>query len=157
MKAILALFLMLPALSAEEGMIFRDPRSFAPRMVIRKGERVDPVNTIQQALLVIHWFPTPDGGREEYQISGIDGYHSRERVERFLSAFYALPGNDAPPLIVAGNNWGAGSVLVSTMGKLSKTKGFDIYLWSDRNFKQAALAPEPADRLAMIRKAFGMP
>lgn len=163
-NVILALLLMLhPASSAEiaayDAMVFRDPRAFVPRLIIQKGEQVEPKNSIQNAMLVIHWSPPPKGETECYQISGVEGFHSRERVERFIKDFHALPreGEEVPPLLVAGNNWGAGSELISHLRDLSKTHGFDIYLWSDRAFTQASLLPEPADRLAKIRKAFGTP
>lgn len=164
MKAIFTALLLLSALplrSADESapldfLIFFDPRPSYLHLKIEKGEEVEargPTNS----LLIICWAPAPDGKFWVYQISGIDGYHSRERVDSFLKHFYEIspdkPGA-AENIIIAGNNWGAGLELKEFLKPLSKVHSFDVYFAGSRAFKEVRFQREPADRLERIRKAF---
>ena len=68
---------------------FHDPRqtvSFYPW--IENGEERSKFSLISNSILLICWSPAPNGAFERYQISGLDGYHTKE--QRFLTAFYEL-------------------------------------------------------------------
>jgi len=161
MKSLLAgLLLLIPSasLTAEEALLtFIDPRSTHLYLGIQKGEDTKDPNPINRSLLIVCWVPAPTGESLVYQISGIEGYHSRERVESFLKSFYEQsqdkPG-DSVNVIVAGNNWAAGQELKTCLKPLSKAHGFDVYFANPNGFKEVRLQPEPADRLERIRKAF---
>lgn len=160
MKPLLAgLLLLIPSASRaadDAPLTYADPRAAHLYLGIQKGEDVKDHSWIKNSLLIVSWAPAPSGEWMVYQISGIDGYHSRERVEAFLKRFYELPpdkSGDTVNVIVTGNNWGAGSELQETLRPLSKAHSFDVY-FANQSFNQVRLEPEPAERLEEIRKAF---
>jgi hypothetical protein len=91
---------------------FNDPRqTISIYEWIRDGKPEQRIRQLNNSILIICWMPDSNGKFESYQISGIDGFHSRERIELFLHAFYALDqpkevGTERLNVIVAGNNWG---------------------------------------------------
>jgi hypothetical protein len=154
----------IPKLSPSEG--FMDPRqtvSFYPW--IEDGKAIEDVRSISTSILLICWHPAPDksagpdGTYLRYQISGLDGYHTKEQVERFLTAFYDLDhrsevGSKVPNVIVAGNNWGAGLELGSKLKELSKAKSFAVFYAGGWAFSRALLISEPEARLKLIQEAY---
>ncbi|YCM43408.1 hypothetical protein V2O64_19050 [Verrucomicrobiaceae bacterium 227] len=139
---------------------FRDPRQ--PALLyhwIDKGTEVESPPQISRSLLIICWSPGPKGEFESYQISGIDGFHTRERTEAFLETFYKMAqpkrvGPERLNLIVAGNNWGSGKSLQKKLMILSKEKKFNVFYAGGWGFQKAILINEPPDRLKMIKIAF---
>ena len=161
MKPLLAgLLLLIPSASRaadDAPLTYSDPRAAHLYLGIQKGEDVKDHSWIKNSLLIVSWAPAPDGKFFVYQISGIDGYHSRERVEAFLQSFYKLPADkqgDVVNVIVAGNNWGAGQELKECLKPLSKAHSFDVYFANQSAFTQVRLEPEPTERLERIRRAF---
>ncbi len=140
-----------------EELIFRDPRPAGLFLHIQKGEDEASPTMTARSLLIICWMPSPEGKWNVYQISGVEGYHSRERVESFLKHYYQLPpfkGEETTNVIVTGNNWGAGMELTACLKQLSKEHHFDVFRADRGYFKEARLEKEPADRQEQIRKAF---
>jgi hypothetical protein len=161
MKSLLAgLLLLIPSASpaAEDALLtFIDPRATHLYRGIQKGEDTKDPNPISRSLLIVSWAPAPNGEMLVYQISGIEGYHSKERVESFLKSFYEVPpdkSGDPVNVIVAGNNWAAGQELKNCLKPLSKAHAFDVFFANPSGFKEVRLQPEPEDRLERIRKAF---
>ncbi len=139
---------------------FQDPRqTLSLYSWIEDGSDVDPVRSINHSILIICWMPDPEGKFETYQISGIDGYHSRKRTEAFLDAIYELKqpkevGGKRLNVLVAGNNWGAGHSLKEKLRKLSKEHKFSVFYAGGWAFRKAILIEEPEARLKMIKEAF---
>ena len=139
---------------------FQDPRqTVSVYEWIRDGETDQQIRQLNHSILIICWMSASNDKFASYQISGIDGFHSRERIESFLDAFYAL---DQPKemaaerlnIIVAGNNWGAGIALKEKLKALSKKHKFSVFSAGGWAFREARLIEEPGTRLAMIREAF---
>lgn len=129
----------------------RDPRY--AREWIRGGEMVEAGH----ALLIIHWQPAPDRQFGVYQISGLEGYHSRARVEAFLAAFYGgypKKGPDVPGIVLCGNNWGSSIELRPALTAHSARLGFSVSYVGGWAFFRAQLLDEPEPRLAALRQAF---
>jgi hypothetical protein len=139
---------------------FNDPRqTISIYEWIRDGKPEQRIRQLNNSILIICWMPDSNGKFESYQISGIDGFHSRERIELFLHAFYALDqpkevGTERLNVIVAGNNWGAGIALKEKLMALSKEHKFSVFYAGGWAFRKARLIEEPEARQAMIREAF---
>lgn len=139
---------------------FNDPRQTDSFFEwIEYGREIQKIRQISQSILIICWMPNPHGKFNTYQISGIEGYFPRERIEAFLESFYAREqpkeADDRPlNVIVAGNNWGAGRELKEKLQKLSKENKFTVFLAGGWAFQKAVLIKEPVPRLKMIREAF---
>lgn len=139
---------------------FNDPRqTISIYEWIRDGKPEQRIRQLSNSILIICWMPDSNGKFESYQISGIDGFHSRELIELFLHAFYALDqpeevGTERLNVILAGNNWGAGIVLKEKLMALSKEHKFSVFYAGGWAFRKARLIEEPEARQAMIREAF---
>jgi hypothetical protein len=134
---------------------FEDPRGGPmPREWIRGGIEMSPEEAFP--LLVICWVPSPEGKFEAYQISGIPGYHSQERLKAFLTAFYsaAQSGSRRPSVIVCGNSWAGGAFLRESLMSLSQKFGFSVWAYPGRLFHSVRFVEEPKERLAAIQRAF---
>jgi len=150
--------------SEPDPMILKDPRLDAykvwPSEYFRDGSDLPLTRSMpySNAVLIIARMNIRDGTACDYQISGIDGRHSKERVESFLKAYYAPPEGDpkkgeASNVIILGDNWGAGGDLFELLKRLSKERAFSVYA-TMTPFHQVQLMDEPKDRLAAIRHAF---
>lgn len=139
---------------------FNDPRqTISIYEWIRDGKPEQRIRLLNNSILIICWVPDSNGKFESYQISGIEGFHSRERIELFLDAFYALDqpkevGVERLNVIVAGNNWGAGIALKEKLKALSREHKFSVFYAGGWAFREARLIEEPEARQAMIREAF---
>ena len=148
---------------------FHDPRQLIEFYEnTRNGEEIDRVRHISKSILIIHWMTPPrefsdfkEGNTDfdNYQISGIEGYHRLTTVERFVEEFYKLdPAKISHSkrlnIIVAGNNWGAGKQLIDLLKPISKKHSISVYFAGGWTFQKAKLIKEPPARLELIRKAF---
>lgn len=141
---------------------FRDPRQLVilHEWIDKGSVKNRPVSgPINHSILIICWMPDPTGGFDTYQISGIEGYHSREKVETFLRKFYELEqpknaGWSPVNLVLAGNNWGAGQSLHEVLKTLSEKFEFKVFYSGGWAFEKAILVREPQYRLSMVQKAF---
>jgi hypothetical protein len=151
----------------ELSLEFRDPRQTPDFHVwIEDGKLRPPGRSISASILIICWSPAPNRSPEsrspfeQYQISGLDGYHTKEQIERFLTAFYDLDhqnseiGSKVPNVILAGNNWGAGLELQPKLQKLSKAESFAVFYAGGWAFSKALLIAEPEARLKLIQAAY---
>jgi len=138
---------------------FHDPRqTISLYEWIDDGVDVEETRSISNSILIICWMPDKDGKYETYQISGIEGKHSRSHVEKFLKEFYKLElpkeaGRGPLNVMIAGNNWGAGMGLKETLVKLSKKHSFSVFYAGGWTFQKAVLTSEPAGRLKLIKEA----
>jgi len=143
-------------------LVFSDPR--APRfprevLWLRDGELVREYPADNHPLLIISWMPSPTKKNHVYQISGIEGYYSRELLDLFLKKFYQLQaaggaGAKSPGILVAGNNWASGVELGETLKPLTKKFQFEAAFLANYGFQKASLMKEPEGRLKMIKQAF---
>ena len=124
------------------------------------GEDPKVMRLINNSILIICWLaPAPDGAFNKYQISGLDGYHTKEQVEKFLNRFYEADHKketqmDTPNIILAGNNWGAGSDLKATLKSLSTKKALAVYFVGGWAFSKATLIPELESRKRLIERTY---
>jgi hypothetical protein len=137
-----------------------DPRK-APAFFTMFEDGVAPKTTklISNSIIIISWMPAPDGRVGIYQIGGLEGYHSKEQVERFLAKFYAADHQketkkDRPNIVLAGNNWAAGMELADTLGKLSKDKSLGVYYIGGWAFSKVDLLTESEARKKLIEKCY---
>src|SRR5687767_12176075 len=108
-----------PAKPEMPPMELSDPRLAVHEYIeewIRAGEERTPPQYPWNGILIIHWLAAPNGNAHTYQIGGLPGYHSKERVQAFLDAFYtkealAKLGRPVPNVVVCGSGWGAGRSL----------------------------------------------
>lgn len=139
---------------------FHDPRGIVSfHEWIVDGKEKQKYSSVSNSLLIISWMPVPDRSKNGYQISGIDGYHSKETVVKFLQAFYsqgAPKGVHGMPvnILIAGNNWGSGKELKSPL-EITRKNSISVFHAGGWGFQKAHLAPEPKGRLKLIKKAFG--
>jgi hypothetical protein len=127
--------------------------------IIRAGVERDSYQYPWKAIIIIHWMPAPNGKVDTYQIGGIPGYHSKERVEAFLKAFYskaAFPnaGPEVPNVVLCGNNWGAGQEISRFLVDYSKAFGFSAFSVGGWAFWTVKLIDEPEPRKTAIKRAF---
>ena len=122
---------------------------------------IEPKTTkyISNSIIIISWMPAPDGKFGTYQIGGLEGYHSKEQVERFLTKFYEADNQketktERPNIILAGNNWGAGHELKDTLRKLSNDKTLSVYYVGGWAFSKVDLITESEASKKLIEKAF---
>lgn len=122
---------------------------------------VEPKTTklISNSIIIISWMPAPDGTSGRYQIGGLDGYHSKLQVERFLAKFYEADHQketktDRPNIVLAGNNWGAGHELKDTLRKLSSDKTLGVYYVGGWAFSKVDLITEAEARKKLIEKTY---
>ena len=101
--------------SSDSYFDFWDPRNNAELLEwIKDGEVSNYYDELNHSILIVAWDPNPERQRGVYQISGIDGYYSRDYIYAFLDALYLLKqpktknSMNLKPLniIVTGNNWG---------------------------------------------------
>jgi hypothetical protein len=123
------------------------------------GEEPKAIRQISNSILIICWMPAQDGTLGGFQISGLDGYHTREQVEKFLNQFYDADHQKetqmgTPNIILAGNNWGAGFELKETLKALSAKKSIAVYYVGGWPFSKASLIPEPAPRKRLIARTY---
>lgn len=135
-----------------------DPRK---RLSNSTEDGVEPksLKLMSNAIIIIRWMPAPDGTSGGYQIGGLDGYHSREQVERFLTKFYEADHQketktDRPNIVMTGNNWGAGVEMLDALRKLSSDKTLGIEYIPPWPFSKADLIAESEARKKLIEKAF---
>lgn len=128
---------------------------------MRSGIELETRQRATNSIIIIHWIRTSNGLSDTYQIGGIPGYHSKERVEAFLSAFYSRStfpkaGPDVPNVVICGNEWGAGNEIRRILTGYSKTFGFSVFIVPNWGFKTAKLIDEPEPRRSTLQRAFAM-
>ena len=137
-----------------------DPRKpFSFYTMFEDGVEPKTPKIISNSIIIISWMPAPDGSFGRYQIGGLEGYHSKEQVVRFLAKFYETDHqketkNDRPNIVLAGNGWGAGHELKDTLRKLSSDKTLGVYYVGGWAFSKVDLIAESEARKKLIEKAF---
>lgn len=156
-----------------DSLTFKDPRPSATLFrytSLSFDNGVAPKNSplVSQPILVINWYPPEDQNNPQlsepkftdsngaWQISGLTGYFTQTEVESILKQVYNLYSRDekllVPDLIVAGNNWGAGTQINPVIGELSKKYKFRSYHIGGP-FMKAILNPEPEVRIKLLKEA----
>ncbi len=149
-----------PVISQQGGSTLHDPRQPVTfHTMFEAGEEPKSTRTISNSIMIICWMPAPDGTFGRYQISGIDGYHTKEQVERFLIRFYDAnhqteTKSDDPNIILAGNNWGAGHELRDALKSISGSKSIGVFYVGGWAFTKVSLIPEPELRKKLIERSF---
>jgi hypothetical protein len=142
------------------GDTLSDPRQpMSLYQMFDSGEVPKAIRHINNSILIICWMPAPDGTFGRFQISGLDGYHTKEQVEKFLNRFYDADHQketqmDTPNVVLAGNNWGAGLELKETLKALSAKKAIAVYYVGGWAFSKASLIPEPDSRKRLITRTY---
>lgn len=136
-----------------------DPRQWGSLSEwINDGEEVENTRSISNSIFIISWLPDPEGNLGTYQIGGIEGYHSFETINSFLTNFYDLDDPKTiygkPNVIVAGNNWGTGRELGHLLKDLSKRHKFSVFYLGGWGFMNAVLSEEQPGHLKPIKAAF---
>jgi hypothetical protein len=142
------------------GDTLSDPRQpMSLYQMFDSGEEPKVIRHITNSILIICWMPAPDGTFGRFQISGLDGYHTKEQVKKFLNRFYDADHQketqmDTPNIVLAGNNWGAGLELKETLKALSAKKAIAVYYVGGWAFSKALLIPEPDSRRKLIARTY---
>jgi hypothetical protein len=164
---ITSLLALSPAASADDpppvqryGPILNDPRlPMSLYQMFDSGEEPKIIRPINNSVMIICWMPSPDGSFGRYQISGLDGYHTKEQVEKFLARFYEADHQqetqmDRPNILIAGNNWGAGLELKNLLKDISARKSIAVFYAGGWAFSKVALITEPASRKGLIERTY---
>ncbi len=142
------------------GDTLRDPRQpMSLYQMFDSGEEPKVMRQINNSILIICWMPASDGTFGRYQISGLDGYCTRDQVVKFLNRFYEADHRketqmDTPNIVLAGNNWGAGLDLKPTLKALSAKKAIAVYYVGGWAFSKVSLIPEPDSRKRLIVRSY---
>lgn len=156
----LPLWSQAPPASELQISTLNDPRQVgAFYTLFEDGKEPKTEIAINHSILIICWMAAPDGSFGKYQIGGLDGYHTKQQVERFLARFYEMDHlketKTAPPnIILAGNNWGVGLELKDTLRDISAKKSLSVYYIGGWAFSKVSLIPEPDLRKELIIRAF---
>ena len=123
------------------------------------GEEPKVIRHISNSIMIVCWMPAFDGKFGSYQIGGLDGFHTKEQVEGFLSRFYEIDHQketqmERPNIVFAGNNWGAGLEMKDTLKALSEKKSIAVYYVGGWAFSKVTLIPEPDARKRLITRAY---
>ena len=127
--------------------------------MLDSGEEPKVMRQISNSILIICWMPASDGSFGRYQIGGLEGYHTKEQVEKFLNRFYDADHQketrmSTPNIILAGNNWGAGLELKETLKELSAKKAIAVYHVGGWAFSKVKLIQEPDPRRKLIARTY---
>jgi hypothetical protein len=142
------------------GDTLNDPRQpMSLHLMFDSGEEPEATRNISNSILIICWMPAPDGVFGRYQIGGLDGYHTKDQVEKFLHRFYEADHQKetqmgTPNIVLAGNNWGAGLELKEDLKGLSAKKAVAVYYVGGWAFSKASLIPEPDSRKRLITRTY---
>ncbi|MCB1208788.1 MAG: hypothetical protein KDK97_05655 [Verrucomicrobiales bacterium] len=169
MKALLiatSLVVSLPAFAHEPssaqrfGSVLNDPRqTVSLYQMFDGGEEPKTMRPINNSIMIICWMPSAEGVLGSYQISGLDGYHTKEQVKKFLARFYESDHQketqlDRPNIVLAGNNWGAGLELKETLKALSAKKSIAVFYAGGWAFSRVSLIQEPDSRKCLIERSY---
>lgn len=142
------------------GDTLRDPRQpMNLYQMFDSGEELKVMRHIDNSILIICWMPASDGTFGRYQISGLDGYCTRDQVVKFLNRFYEADHRketqmDIPNIVLAGNNWGAGHDLKPALKAVSAKKAIAVYYVGGWAFSKISLIPEPDSRKRLIVRSY---